>query len=170
MKKGERYIIITEFEIFNLTDIIIFTVNKIFMTVVWTKHEMIEFIKPTRPLFHNDKFITNFKQKAKIFNNFFAKKCSRINTNSDLHSVLSKKAHKLLSTIHFKSDDILKIIKNFDPNKALGLDTISIRIMKICDASVFKPLETIFRSCLENGKFPTELKKPNVVPANTKKI
>ena len=38
-------------------------------------------------------------------------------------------------------------------------------MIKICDASNCKPLELIFRSCLENGKFPTEWKKANVVPA-----
>ena len=77
--------------------------------------------------------------------------------NSDLPSVLSKKTHKLLSTIDFTSDDILKIIKNLDPNKAH--DMISIWMVKIRDASICKPLELIFRSCLENGKFPTEWKK-----------
>ena len=45
---------------------------------------------------------------------------------------------------------------------------VSIRIIKICDASICKPLELIFRSCLENGKFPTEWKKANVVPAHEK--
>ena len=45
---------------------------------------------------------------------------------------------------------------------------ISIRMIKICDASICKALELIFRSCFENGKFPTELKKANVVPAHKK--
>ena len=67
------------------------------------------------PLVHDDKFITNFKEKAQIFNNFYCC-CSLINTNSDLPSILSKTTHKLLSTIYFTSDDILKIIKNLDPN------------------------------------------------------
>ena len=40
-------------------------------------------------------------------------------------------------------------------------------MIKIFDASICKPLELIFRSCLENGKFPTEWKKA-VVPAHTK--
>ena len=80
-----------------------------------------------------------------------AKQCSLINTKSDLPSALSKKTHKLLSTIHVTSDGILKIIKNL--NKPHGHDMISIR-MKTC-----KPLELIFRSYLENGKFPTEWKK-----------
>ena len=42
---------------------------------------------------------------------------------------------------------------------------ISIRMLKICDESIYKPLGVIFRSCLENGKFPSEWKKANVVPA-----
>ena len=74
-----------------------------------------------------------------------------------------------LSTIHFTSHDILKVIKKIDPNKALDLDMISIWTMKICDAYIFKPLEIIFRSSLENGKSQSELKKVNVVPANTQK-
>ena len=85
------------------------------------------------PLLHDDKFITNFKEKADIFNEFFAKQCSLINTNSSLPSVLSKKTHKLLSTIHFTSNYILKIIENLDPNKAHGQDMISIRMIKTCN-------------------------------------
>ena len=122
---------------------------------------LIEKSKPKKipcipPLLHEDKFITNFKEKADIFNDFIAKQCSLININSSLPSVLSKKTHKLLSTIHFTSDDILKIINNLDLYKAHGHDMISIQMIKICDASICKPLELIFTSCLENGKFPTE--------------
>ena len=88
------------------------------------------------PLLRDGKFITNFKQKAEIFNSFFIKQCSLINTNSDLPSVLSKKTHKLLSKIHITSDDILKKIKNLDPNKAHGHDMVSIWMIKICGASI----------------------------------
>ena len=61
--------------------------------------------------------------------------------------------------ICFASDDILKIIKNLDPNKAHGHDMINIRIVKLCDTSRYKPLELIFKSRLESGKFPLEWKK-----------
>ena len=57
-----------------------------------------------------------------------------------------------VSTIYFTSDDILKMIKNLDSNKAHGHDMITIRMIKLCDASICKPLELIFKSCLENGK------------------
>ena len=45
---------------------------------------------------------------------------------------------------------------------------ISIRMIKICDASICKSFELISKLCLENGKFPTEWKKANVVPAHKK--
>ena len=40
---------------------------------------------------------------------------------------------------------------------------ISIRMIKICGESILKPLELLFKSCLENGKLPIEWKKANVV-------
>ena len=91
-------------------------------------------------LLHDDKFITNFKEKAVVFNKFFAKQCSLTNKSNDFPSVLSNKTHKLLSAIHFTSDDILKMIKSLDPNKAHSHDMISIWMIKICDASIFANL------------------------------
>ena len=74
--------------------------------------------------------------------------------------------NKSLTAIDFSSDDILKIIRNLDPNKAQGHDMISIRMVKICDDSICKVLKPIFQSCLESGKFPSERKKSNVVPVH----
>ena len=45
---------------------------------------------------------------------------------------------------------------------------ISIRMLKICGNPTYKPLQLIFRSCIENGKFPSEWKKANVVPVHKK--
>ena len=45
---------------------------------------------------------------------------------------------------------------------------ISIRILKICGNSIYKPLQLIFRSCIENGKFPSEWKKANDVLVHKK--
>ena len=42
--------------------------------------------------------------------------------------------------------------------------------VKICDESTCKLIGTIFRSCLQNGKFPLEWKKANVVHAFKKII
>ena len=76
---------------------------------------------------------------------------------------------RLYLIIFNRSGDIEKIL---DPSlifiKVLLFVTgimISIRMLKICDESICKPLSIIFRSCLENRKFPSEWKKANVVPA-----
>ena len=45
---------------------------------------------------------------------------------------------------------------------------ISIRILKTCGKSILKPLELIFKSCIESGKFPIEWKKANVIPVHKK--
>ena len=41
-------------------------------------------------------------------------------------------------------------------------------MIKLCDDSVYKPLEMIFKSCLNQGIFPTKWKKVNVVPLHKK--
>ena len=59
-----------------------------------------------------------------------------------------------LSTVEFTTCDVLKIIRNLNPNKAHGHGMISILMLKICDESICKPLGVIFWSCLQNGKKP----------------
>ena len=66
--------------------------------------------------------------------------------------------------ISLNQSDILKIIRNLNPNKAHGHDMKSTCMLKICDESICKSLRIIFRSCSENEKVPSEWKKANVVP------
>ena len=93
------------------------------------------------PIYHRNNYITDFKEKAQIFNNFFAKQCTLVENTSKLPTDSLKRTKNLLSTISFTKDDIAKIIKNLNPNKAHGFDMISIRMLKICRDS-------------ESGKFP----------------
>ena len=78
------------------------------------------------------------------------------------------KTDKFLSNMTFSSDDILKIIQNLDSEKAHGYDRISIRMLKISGSSICKPLEVIFKSCLESEIFPLEWEKANVVSVHKK--
>ena len=120
------------------------------------------------PLFENNKYITDFKKKAELFNSFFASQCSLINNNSQLPRTLSSKTNERLSSVKITDDDILKIIAKLDPNKAHGNDKISIRMIKICSTSICKPLRLIFNHCIDNGIYPCEWKKANVVPIHKK--
>ena len=49
-----------------------------------------------------------------------------------------------------------------------GHDNISIRMLKICGPSIYKPLEIIFNQCLETGVFLSEWKKGNIVSIHKK--
>ena len=120
------------------------------------------------PLFHENKFVTDFKEKAELFNHFFVNQCSLLSNNSVLPTNLPQLTNKCLDSIHFSSSDIAKIISHLDPNKAHGHDMLSIRMIKLCGNSICKPLSIIFNDCLNEGKFPHEWKKANVVPVHKK--
>ena len=120
------------------------------------------------PLLQDNKYVTDFKKKAELFNSFFAEQFSIIDNSSELPSNFLKKTDKSISAITFTCDDIATLIKNLDPNKAHGHDMISIRMLKLCGKSICKPLDLIFQSSIKQGKFPTEWKKANVVPVHKK--
>ena len=73
-----------------------------------------------------------------------------------------------LANCSFSKNGILQIIRNLDSNKAHGHNMISIRMLKLWDDSIFKPLEISFKMCLQNGRFPLEWGKVNVVPIHKK--
>ena len=122
-----------------------------------------------RPLFHQGKYVTDFKKKAESLNSFFVKQCSIILNSSKLPLTLSKKTEKSISSITFNCNTIATIIHSLDPSKVHGHNIISIRMLKICGKPIRKPLELIFQSCIKHGKFPNELKMANVVPVHKKK-
>ena len=60
--------------------------------------------------FHQNKYVTNFKKKAELFNCFFAKQGSIINNSSELPSNIWKKTNKSISKVTFTSDNIATLI------------------------------------------------------------
>ena len=111
------------------------------------------------PLKHQNKYVTDFNKKAEIFNSFFAEPCSLMNNCSKLCQTFLKRADKFISSISFSSNDIARIIRDLEPNKAHGHHMISIRMLKICSESISMPLEIIFKSCIEKGQFLMNGKK-----------
>ena len=116
------------------------------------------------PLFHENKFVTDFKEKAELFNSRFATQCSLISNSSNLLPHIKHLTDNRLSFVSFSHDKIEKIIQNLNRNKAHSHDNVSIRMVKVCGPSIYKPLEIIFNQRLETGVFPPEWKKGNVVP------
>ena len=106
------------------------------------------------PIFHANKFITDFREIAELSNSFFANQCSLITNTSELPTDYESLTDKSLSNISFTDNDIRKIIKGLDLNKAHGHDKMSKHMVKICGDSIYKPLRLIFRASLDQSTFP----------------
>ena len=116
------------------------------------------------PLLVNDKIVSDFTKKAYLFNDFFAAQCKPLTNSSVLPSTISIKTHSRLNSISFEKEDILKIIRNLNVNKAHGHDDISIRMLKICDSEVVEPLSLIYKNCIDSGIFPDIWKRSHIIP------
>ena len=119
------------------------------------------------PLLVNREIISNFSQKASIFNKFFASQCTPLQNSSSL-PIFYLRTDEILSTLNIRDDDIFAIIKNLNPNKSHGWDNISIRMIKLRGKSIVYPLKLIFEASLQGGEFPDYWKKANVVPVHKK--
>ena len=71
-----------------------------------------------------------------------------------------------LGSLDFNEGEILKIIRALNINKAHGHDDISIRMMKLCDESLLKPLFISFKNSLDLFYYPDIWKKSNIIPAH----
>ena len=104
------------------------------------------------PLLLNGEIISNFSQKASIFNKFFASRCTPLQNSSSL-PIFYLRTDETLSSSNTNDNDILAIIKNLNPNKSHGWDNISIRMIKLCGKSMVYPLKLIFEASLQGGEF-----------------
>ena len=83
-----------------------------------------------------------------LFNSFFVNKCSLIKNTSELPTNCESLTEKSLSNF-FADNDIGKIIKGLDFNEAHNHDMTSIFMLKLCAASIYKPLRLTFRTSLD---------------------
>ena len=120
------------------------------------------------PILQNGIFITDIKEKCKIFNEYFKDQCKTIVTSSVLPPHVEKTTTLSLNHVNFTESRILEHICGLNINKAHGHDGIPIRILKICDKSISKPLFLIYKNCISKGYFPKKWKKANVVPVYKK--
>ena len=115
------------------------------------------------PLLDNGLFVLNCVEKAKLFNDFFAKQCSLLLNDSvlpDFHFITDKR----IDSVNISDEDILSIIRKINPNKASGSDGISGQMLKICDTSVVLPLKIIYANILHTSAYSDMWKVADVTP------
>ena len=72
------------------------------------------------------------------------------------------------TSLDFNEEEILKIIRALNIHKAHGHDDISIRMIKIFDKSLLKPLILLFQNSAKLSYFPDIWKWPNIIPVHKK--
>ena len=118
------------------------------------------------PLLVNNSFVTDFKEKANLFNESFCKQCTLVPNDTTLPKLLVT-PNETLSSLDIIASDIVKIIIALKVNKAHGHDEIFIRILKLCESAIIKPLYLIFKNFLSSNTFPGVWKKVIPVQCNS---
>ena len=142
------------------------TSNKTYWTLINTVLNKAK-IPIIPPLLENGLFITDFTEKAQLFNDHFILQCTTIDTGSEIPQD-TPGIPTQIEDFAISEEKILKIIRSLNPNKAHGWDGISTRMIKLSDASLVTPLKIIFTNCLRSGVFPEIWKRANVVPIHKK--
>ena len=114
------------------------------------------------PLYHDNSDITDNKDKAKKFNDFFL-------SHSDINVQNIKLPEQNLpdgpmNLIHITDKDVQDQLKCIDPGKASGPDGIGSKMLKIAGDSIVPSLTRLFNLSLTLQQFPTSWKKANVTP------
>ena len=116
-----------------------------------------------------EKLLQTFKKKPIFLTNIFC-----LNVILYQMTVSYQKIKHILQKQNFRSsfdiedEAIYKIIKTLYINKTHGHDEVSIRMLKLCDKSIVKPLSIIFKNCKLRKTFPNLWNKAKVVPTHKK--
>ena len=119
------------------------------------------------PLEHNNKFITDNGEKAKLFNEFFISHSNIETKHASLPEFRYLTDHRL-NEIIVSEDEVLDLIKAIDVNKATGHDGIGPRLLKEAGRSIVSPLTRLINMSLRLSVVPREWKKAQIIPLHKK--
>ena len=108
------------------------------------------------PLLVNKRFVTDFKVKANIFNDFFSKQCTPLANGSKIPENQVYLTNSRINSILFSGNLVIKIIRNLNVNKVHVHYDISMRMIEMCGEFLVRPLSIIIpNSCI----YPRTCKK-----------
>ena len=134
------------------------------------KHNTIESLKVDNLIKYDSESITN------SFNDFFStvgktlanqQDCSPLECNNYLRDLKQHKSSMFL--IPTTTNEILTLIQNLPNKTSSGYDNISNLLLKAIATQITAPLEIIFNKSIEEGIFPENMKKADVVPLHKNK-
>ena len=115
------------------------------------------------PLYENNNYVFDPKDKADLFNDFFVSQTYLPIGNAVLPE-LSPNLNPTLSNIIVTEVEVANLISQLDTAKACGMDGISNIIIKLCNYGIYKPFTKLINISLSLGQFPQSWKLENVLP------
>ena len=105
------------------------------------------------PLLVSNQFVSDFRIRVNLFNDFFASICTPINNGSTLPQFAYETDVKI-NSLRVNQNDISLIIITLDAEEAHGWDNISIKMIQIFGDPIALPLMLVFETALKEKKFP----------------
>ena len=158
-----------------------FSTNKANMKNLWTGIKTIINTKSKSSLQNISQLVVNGKihqdpqQMANVFNDFFVnisnQVCSEIprTKKSPLHYLKNRNTNSFFvrPITHNEIEDIILSLKN---GKSTGPFSIPVKLLKLLNPYISKPLAQIFNESITLGIFPNKLKHAKVIPIHKKRI
>ena len=117
----------------------------------------------------NNNLISNFRERANIFNDFFVQQCQPIANNSILPTNQVFYTQNRLRRFDIDCVKMSNLINGLNKHKAHGHDGISIRMVKLCNLTITKPLSIIYKNCLQQVVFLDQWKEGDIILVYKKK-
>jgi hypothetical protein len=107
--------------------------------------------------------VTDNKGKAELLNNFFTSHSNVDTSGANLPDNMHV-PQQTISTVILNEKEVVDIIQSLDPEKAIGPDGVSPKLLKICAPMIAPSLTKLFNLSLKTCKFPNSWKFANVMP------
>jgi hypothetical protein len=119
------------------------------------------------PIELNNYIYHTSKEKSTIFNDFFM---SQSQVDDNLNDPLPQVKHETseLTHINLTENEVKEILKNLNPKKAIGPDSVSNKILIESRPVITPSLTYLFNRCLANERFPLIWKTAHVSPIHKK--
>ena len=98
-----------------------------------------------------------------MFNSYFYSVFTR-GTSSCSEDYQCSQSEINLHTIEINSAEVFEALTALDPNKAMGIDKISPKMLKYCATTLCEPITYLFSQCLYSGYLPQEWWTHSITP------
>ena len=102
------------------------------------------------------------RDKAEVFNQYFAAQCSTENPNEDFPR--GNEFQGSIDDLIITQDAVLSTLKHLDNKKAVGPDLVHNKILTAASEAICAPLTGLFNRSLREAKFPSVWKTAHVTP------